>query len=684
MATGPASLVWLGVLTLCFQASMAAGQPSVVGEFASVGNLPFFPVHVIVLRTGGVKMWAGDQGISGNNTWLWDPATATSTLQPGPGYDLFCTGHSALADGRLFVTGGHIQNNVGLKKASIYDPVADTWIPQPDMNAGRWYPTNTTLANGDVLVLSGSIGGSLGVNKLPQVFQASSGTWRDLTNAELALPLYPRMHLAPNGKVFNSGSSRATRYLDTSGTGSWTFVANHKHLKDRTYGSSVLYDTGKILFVGGANPPTNTAEVIDLTTQTPTWQYTGSMAFPRRHLNATLLPDGKVLVTGGTSAEGFNNPDGPVFAAEMWDPATGNWTTMASGQIPRLYHSEAVLLPDGRVLLTGGNNYLQPEVYSPPYLFKGARPTINTAPASVTYGETFQVNTPNAASIDKVRLIRLPSVTHAFDQDQRINHLSFTQAGGGLLNVVAPPGPELAPPGYYMLFILNGVGVPSVAKMIRIDAGAQTPSLSISNATVTEGNAGTVNAEFTVTLSPASTQTVTVQWATANGTATTASGDYQAGSGILTFLPDQTTQTLAVTVNGDTAAESNETFFVNLSSPSNATVTDGQGLGTIIDDDTAPPTASITVVQPNGGQFWRVGSSKELKWTSVGVTGNVKIELSRNGGATWEVIFASAVNDGSQFWTVSGPITSQARIRITSVNEPAVNDTSNANFSITN
>ena len=185
------------------------------------------------------------------------------------------------------------------------------------MNAGRWYPTATTLANGDMLVVSGSIDNTVGENLLPGVFQAGSSTWRHLTNAQISLDLYPRMHLAPNGRVFNSAPSTVTRYLDTPGTGVWTVVANRSANIYRDYGSSVMYDDGKVLVMGGGDPPTNTAEVIDLNAPKPAWRSVASMAFVRRQLNATLLPDGKVLVTGGTSGPGFNNTILPVFAAEI-------------------------------------------------------------------------------------------------------------------------------------------------------------------------------------------------------------------------------------------------------------------------------------------------------------------------------------------------------------------------------
>jgi hypothetical protein len=238
-----------------------------------------------------------------------------------------------------------------------------------------------------------------------------------------------------------------------------------------------MYDDGKVLVVAGGptgKPPTNTAEIIDLNAPSSSWQYTGSMANPRRHANATLMPDGKVLVTGGSSSAAHNDGAGAVLAAELWDPATGGWTTMASMQVMRIYHSTAMLLPDGRVITAGQtagtngakNNY-NAQIYSPPYLFKGSRPTITSAPTGIKYGQTFSVSTPDAANIRKVRLIRLSSVTHSFNFNQRIETLGFTQAAGGL-NVTVPSNRNLLPPGHYMLFILNGAGVPSVASILQV------------------------------------------------------------------------------------------------------------------------------------------------------------------------------------------------------------------------
>jgi hypothetical protein len=245
-----------------------------------------------------------------------------------------------------------------------------------------------------------------------------------------------------------------------------------------------MYDPGKVLIMGGilgdfygagsAVAPTRTAEAIDVTIPTRRWNYVAPMAFARKHHNATLLPDGKVLVTGGSSgSEDTNSPStSPVYAAEMWDPDTHTWTTLASNTVYRGYHAIALLLPDGRVFSAGGENVgANAEVYAPPYLFKGARPTITSAPTAVDYDQTFFVETPDAASITQVTWIPFTSVTHTNSMGQRINRLSFAQTPGGL-HVTVPSNPNVAPPGYYMLFIVNGNGVPAVATILRLNIPA--------------------------------------------------------------------------------------------------------------------------------------------------------------------------------------------------------------------
>jgi hypothetical protein len=459
---------------------------SVIGQWSSPQAWPVTAVHDHMLSTGKVLFW----GYS-DEAWLWDPATAGLTPAARAGFNTFCSGHAFLPDGRLLVAGGHVSNNVGLSNAATYDPVRNSWAALANMNAGRWYPTNTTLPNGDVLVVSGDIDTSQGVNRLPQIWRAATGAWRDLTGAQLSLSLYPFMHVAPDGRVFLSGPEQVTRYLDTSGSGSWSVVGNYNYGAYRDYGSSVLYDDGKVLIAGGGDPPTNTAEVIDLNAGTPAWRSVTPMAYQRRQMNATLLPDGTVLVTGGSSLPGFNNDAGAVYAGELWDPVAETWTTVASFTQYRGYHSFALLLPDGRVLSGGGDASMSAEVYSPGYLFRGARPVITSAPATVTYGQPFFVGTADAAQVSRVSLVRLSSVTHAFNMEQRINRLAFSASANGL-DVAGPTSANLSPPGYYMLFILSGSGVPSVASIVRVDAGPSEPPGAPSGLAATSKSAGRI------------------------------------------------------------------------------------------------------------------------------------------------------------------------------------------------
>jgi hypothetical protein len=433
-----------------------------VGRWSAPFAWPIIALHLHLLRNGKVLSW-GKFG----DPYVWDPAAKTFTAVPTATW-LFCSGHAFLSDGRLLVNGGHISDDHGLPDANIFDPVTNTWSTRAPMAKGRWYPTTTTLANGHAVTIAGrdQSGAIVGI---PEVWTGSS--WRALTSASRLLPYYPRTFLAPNGKVFYAGERQATYYLSTSGTGAWSNVGNRRY-GTRDFGAAVMYQPGKVLYVGGGRT-TNTAEVIDLTQPAPTWQWTGSMAYPRRHLNATILPTGQVLVTGGTSGTGFSDEARAVHAAELWDPSTGSWTMLASNSVVRVYHSTSLLLRDGRVLHTGsgdaaGNaDHFDAELYSPPYLFKGPRPKISTAPSKVNYGATFFIGTADPAAIKRVTWIRLGSVTHAFDSNQRFNELSFVTTTGGL-NVTAPSSRNLAPPGHYMLFILNGNGVPSTAKVIRI------------------------------------------------------------------------------------------------------------------------------------------------------------------------------------------------------------------------
>lgn len=456
------------------QLEAAATEPArleaaVSGQWSPAIVWPQSAVHTHLLPTG--KVLFTSEFAFGDDPRIWDPATDEFTAVPGVDYNPFCAGHSFLADGTLLVAGGHAASHVGLSYASIFDPATSTWSRIPPMNGPRWYPTTATLPTGEALVLAGETNGPGNNNPLPQVWQPETRTWRDLVSAQMSIPYYPRTIVGPDGRVFVAGPARMTRYLDTQGTGAWMSVGNMLYGPNRTYGTAVLYDEGKVLIAGGGDPPTATAEVIDLKAPSPTWRNVAPMGIARRQLNATVLPDGKVLVTGGSSGSGFDNHATPVFQAELWDPATEAWTPLASASVYRGYHSTALLLPDGRVLVAGGRGEVRQQIFSPPYLFRGARPAIASAPASVQPGESFLVGTPDAASVAQVSFVRLGSVTHSFNQNQRFVRLAFSPAAGGV-RVSAPPNNALAPPGHYLLFLVNRAGVPSVAKIVRFGTGS--------------------------------------------------------------------------------------------------------------------------------------------------------------------------------------------------------------------
>jgi hypothetical protein len=486
------------------------GQDNVLGKWGPLMSWPNVAIHTHVLRDGKVLFW-------GRREWkpdgtpkenldvhectprLWDPDTGTFTeTENKPGFNLFCSGHTFLEDGRLLVVGGHIYDSEGEKKATIYDPGMNEWAETAPTNAGRWYPTLVTLPDGGVLVSSGQTKPNEPNNPVQQVWK--NGTWREIVNFN-GLPLYPRMHVMSDGRVFMAGPLALTQILSTSELASnWELLkpgdqaGSSRKNGLREYAPSVLYDQDKVIFIGGRNAPIANVEIVDLANRAAGWTEIAPMHFARVQHNATLLPDGTVLVTGGTKGDkgkpetqgknnGFNDLriGQPIRAAEVWNPATKQWTVLAEEAVDRCYHSTAVLLPDARVLSAGGGEYKPDDVnqntfadsqrnaqiFSPPYLFKGDRPVITSAPAVVTYGATFDVATPTPTSISRASWVRLSSVTHSFNFNQRINFFTVTP-GNMKVTLTAPANANLCPPGHYMLFLLNAAGVPSVAKIIRI------------------------------------------------------------------------------------------------------------------------------------------------------------------------------------------------------------------------
>ncbi len=478
-----------------------AGDPAEVGEWGPVLDWPVVGIHMALLRNGKVLAYDSANDLLANpdhgstRATVWDPATGVHANAMLTGFNIWCSGLAHLMDGTLFTAGGNKNPQFdGIRNTTTFDEGTNTWNRGADMAKERWYPSVTPLRNGETLITEGVEGPDA-----PEV-RGTNGTLRSLTGAVKDLVFYPWMDLAPDGRVFNSGPTKPMRRLDPNGSGSWSSQGERDSL-NRSYGGHVVYDTGKILVAGGGVPASPSSRVIDINGPTAQVSPTGSMETGRRQHNLTVLADGTVLATGGLSSDEYHvDLNAGVYTAELWDPATGQWTTLSSMQVTRQYHSTALLLPDGRVLSAGGGicgacndvGYLarNAEVFTPPYLFRddgsgqlAPRPLITSAPDVVNYAQPFSVETPDASTISKVAMVRLGAVTHSVNMEQRYVPLTFT-ADADSLDATAPVNPNIAPPGVYMLFVIGANGVPSVAEMVRIEGtpgpppGGQAPTIT--------------------------------------------------------------------------------------------------------------------------------------------------------------------------------------------------------------
>jgi hypothetical protein len=457
----------------------AMADPAQVGQWSAPIDLGGIAIHASLLHNDDILIF---QYVEGNATvdhtsWVgtWNWRTGVTKEAPFAYHrDIFCAGHNTLPNGRVFIAGGHDhmtgqkQSPVGVAETDIYDPLTRSWTPTPLLGEKRWYPSNVGLGNGRTLVFGGQARAGAASNTVDE-YDANNNTMRTLpSTATKPLGLYPRMFLMANGKVLRCGPQRGSVYFDPA-TSSWSNVSPMLYGGRPRGGAVLLPGAQKVLTVGGGSSgsPTANAEILDTSQAAPKWRYTGSMNHARLLPNVVTLPNGQVMVVGGGQAFKYTNP---VKIPELYNPVTETWTPMAPQQGSRMYHATALLLPDGRVLSAGqddGPLAKTGELFSPPYLFRGSRPTISGAPNTVSRGGQLQFISPGAADITRVVLIRAGSATHEIDTDQRSVPLTFS-AAGDTVGAQVPASANVIPAGYYMLFAVNRDGVPSVAPWIRV------------------------------------------------------------------------------------------------------------------------------------------------------------------------------------------------------------------------
>ncbi|WP_433028040.1 galactose oxidase-like domain-containing protein [Actinomycetospora sp. CA-053990] len=446
-----------------------------------------------------------------------DLATRTAST---PGYEgphhhlpnLFCGGHAFLPDGRLLMVGGDREDQDRLRMLHTFTPGGaggGRWRDVDRMAQGRWYGSAVTLPDGRVLIVAGERrvfhpAQGPNPNLSYEIFDPDTDEVGPATPAPqfgqfAGSVTYPWVFVLPGDRVLVHGGTR-TVFLDL---GTLAFdptpvdAIERPDRNSRTYGvegTSVLlpllpdasppYRATVLALGGGGAPPvgmrtpaTASCEVLDLGVPTPAWAPAATMHAARVMPDAVLLPDRTVLVMSGSSRGYADNGANPVWESELYDPATDTWTPMDHTVVPRLYHATALLLPDATVMTSGTDATWNPEVipvselrleiFRPPYLFRGDRPTITSAPDAADHGSVITVGTPDAASITTVALMRNGSCTHSFNPDQRHVGLEITSRSADELTLRMPPDGAVAPPGWYMLFLLRD-GVRSEAEFVRL------------------------------------------------------------------------------------------------------------------------------------------------------------------------------------------------------------------------
>ena len=467
------------------------------GEWQVSNPSPVRNAHVALLHTGKVLLVAG----SGNNvdnfnagsftTSLWDPQTDTFQSVATP-WDAFCAGHAFLPDGELLVAGGTTaypgpktnNANAGSSKAYVFNPTTSRYEARPDMAVPRWYPTVVELGSGNLFTVSGLDAAGLRTNT-SQIFNGTTWSANKAPPSQLSfMPMYPALHLLKDGRLFYSGANvfgpgPALPGIWNFTTNAWQAVPGLTSVDRRDQGMSVLLPPAqdqKVMILGGGHQdlPVNavaSTAIVDLNAANPTYVAGPPMDASKMYVSAVILPDSTVFETGGASTT-IHNGTHPVYSAQIFDPKTSTWKKAASPTVPRVYHSSALLLPDGRVATFGGNPEdgfeMRIEIFKPPYLQTNTpRPTITSAATEIALGGTYAVGTTQASPIRSAVLVRPGAVTHSSDSNQRLVDLPFTTTATGV-SVKVTGNQNLAPPGWYMMFVVDTDGVPSVAKWVHL------------------------------------------------------------------------------------------------------------------------------------------------------------------------------------------------------------------------
>ena len=508
-------LLFLFVLTTLQLSAQNATQ----GSWSPIYSADLTPVAATNLPDGKILTWSAyDRYINGGDgggktfTSLFNPAnnSFTTTLTSNTGHDMFCPGTANIGNGEIVITGGS-----GSLKTTIYNPDNNTFRIAQEMNTPRGYHTTCTLNDGKVFAIGGSWSGGE-FNKNAEIWSAATG-WMTLQNVDSDNTIrqgapdhegiyrddnHAWVFAVPNGNVFQAGPGTNMHWIGTSGAGSVTNAGNRGSDNYAMNGSAVMYDIGKILTFGGATEydlesvaSSNKTYAIDISNgTTANVTQKGNLNKARTLGNSVVLPDGKVLAIGGMCKAKIFSDDCAVLSTEIYNPSTGNWTELASMQTPRTYHSVALLMKDGRVWVGGGGlcggcpvNHPDAEIYTPPYLYGSngqlaSRPVINSAPATADYSSNISVNMNSG--VQSFVLMKLSSVTHSVNVEQRRIPVTSQSSGGNKYTVNIPNNDWLTPGDYY-LYALNSAGVPSVAKTIRI--GNNAPPVTSGNQIVANG-----------------------------------------------------------------------------------------------------------------------------------------------------------------------------------------------------